>query len=77
MSWFSGERNLTYILPSRYNIDENWMNSGTKVSSTLTIFSPTYEDSAFYECVATILNNPPGNEEFATQASAMLTILGQ
>ena len=76
VSWFKGTKNLTFGNPSRYSINESWMNS-TRVRSTLTILNPTYEDSGRYACVSAILNDETGEEKFKAQENATLTVLGE
>ena len=75
VSWFKSTENLTFNSPSRYSIHESLKNN-RNVSSTLTILHPTYEDSGRYACVATILNDETGEEEFSAQENATLSIIG-
>ena len=72
VSWFTGEKNLTNLNPSHYEIDE--IKNGNRITSVLTINDPTYEDSGDYSCIATILD---GNAEFTAYSNTTLTVIGQ
>ena len=81
ISWFVDGKNVTDLehvggRSSRYTTNET-REGETRVFSKLTIDNPTYEDNGQYVCVATILDDTSGDEEYRTEKKASLTVLGE